>query len=309
MHEVDQLIHQFAWERDNVVSRGEVMSLGATDRFIANRLARGCWQQLHPGVYLLGPAPPRWEQAVRAALGAAGEGALASHRAALKLWNLDGIGNAPVELTAPHSHRPLPRTVIVHRSRRVEPVSVRQGIPVTSVERTLLELGAVAPPVVVEKAYASALRQGFTTSTKAQLYVEEHGGRGRQGTRVFRDVIGLYDDGHRAPGSAGEVSFLRLLRAAGIEAPVRQLTIPLLDGSKATLDFAWPQRRKAIEFVGWMSHSDSRVHDADTWREAAIRDAGWDLRRWAPYSLRNRPEAVARSVLSFLGMSTHLRGA
>lgn len=193
--------------------------------------------------------------------------------------------------------------MIVHRSRRLEPASIRQGILVTSVERTLLELGAVVPAVVVEKAYASALRQGLTTSAKAELYVEEHGGRGREGTRLFREVIALYGDGHRAPGSDGEVAFLRVLREAGIEAPVRQLTIPLRGGSKATLDFAWPERGKAIEFVGWTTHSDSRVHDADTWREAAIRDAGWDLRRYAPYSLRNRPEAVAHSVLHFLGQN------
>lgn len=54
MHNVDQLIHRLAAERDNVVERGEVLALGASDRFIANRLARGWWQQLHPGVYLVG---------------------------------------------------------------------------------------------------------------------------------------------------------------------------------------------------------------------------------------------------------------
>lgn len=306
MHDVEQLVLRLAAQRDNLISRSDVIGLGGSDRYIANRVARGCWQQLHEGVYLLSAAPPRWEQAVRAAVAAAGEGAAASHRAALRLWNLDGISNAPVEVTAPHGHRPLPAEVIVHRSRRTESPYVRQGILVTGVERTLLELGTVVPPVVVEKAYASALRQGFTTPAKAELYVANHGGRGRRGTRLLREVIALYSDGHRAPGSAGEVAFLRLLRHAGIEPPVRQLTVPLPDGSRATLDFAWPQRKKAIEFVGWTHHSDSRAQDADTWREGAIRDAGWDLRRWAPYSLRERPEAVVRSVVRFLGMSAHL---
>lgn len=106
MHDVDQLIHRLAAERDNVVNRSDVMSLGATDRFIANRLTRGCWQQLHPGVYLIGAAPPTWAQAVRAAIEGAGEGAVASHRAALKLWDLDGIGNAPVE--GPHRTGTIP---------------------------------------------------------------------------------------------------------------------------------------------------------------------------------------------------------
>ena len=82
---------------------------------------------------------------------------------------------------------------------------------------------------------------------------------------------------------------------------MRQLTIDLPGGGKATVDFAWPHRRKALEFVGWWTHSDARRQDEDTWREDDIRAVGWDLRRVAPWSLQHRPIELARSVQRFLG--------
>jgi hypothetical protein len=97
---------------------------------------------------------------------------------------------------------------------------------------------------------------------------------------------------------------LRELRAAGIEPPVRQFTIDLPGGAKATMDFAWPARRKAIEFKGSTDHTDSRAQDDDYWREGGIQDAGWELRCFAPYSLKHRPEVVARAVVRFLCVKT-----
>ena len=201
-----------------------------------------------------------------------------------------------------HNGEPEPSGAIVHRSRRIEPVSVIDGIEVTSVERTLLEAGAVAPPVIVEKAFSTAWRRNLTSPAKCERYLEHHGGKGRRGTAGLREVVALYTGTKRSPGSDGEVAFLRTLRAAGIEEPVRQFGIDLGGGTKATVDFAWPRRRKLIEFVGLEVHADSRAHAADTLREGDILDrTGWQLRRFAPETLRTHPEEVARRVLRFLG--------
>ena len=301
MSEIDHAIDAIARANDDVVGRAALLAAGVTDHMIASRLWGGILQPLHAGVYLVGSAPPTWTQQLRAAVAAAGTDALASHRAALLLWGLEGIAAAPVEVTAPHSRRPLPESVVVHRSRRAEVPVHLLGIPTTGVERTLLEVGAVCSRIVVEKAAASAFRTGRTTPAKVEAYLLAHAGKGRRGVRTLRETLELYADGGRAPGSGGEVAFLAELRRHGIEAPVRQLTIDLPGGAKATVDFAWPSRRKAIEFVGWWTHSDARRHDDDTWREDDIRAVGWDLRRVAPWSLQHRPEALAQSVLRFLG--------
>jgi very-short-patch-repair endonuclease len=300
MSDLDRRVAEIAAQTDNVFTRAVVFACGGTDEVIEARLRSRWWQQLHPGVYLLGAAPPTWAQQVRAAVAAAGEGAEASHRCGLVLWGADGLRAAPVELVVPYGDRPVPRGVIVHRSRRIEPASVIDGVPVTSIERTLLESGAVTPPVVTEKAFAWAWRRNLTSPEKCERYLEQHGGKGRRGTRRLREVAALYAAGGRPPGSDGEVAFLRCLRAAGIEDPVRQLTIDLPSGAKATVDFACPARRKLIEFVGLEAHADSRVHAADALREDDLGAAGWQLRRFAPDTLRRNPEEVARRVLRFL---------
>ncbi len=306
----DRRIAAVAARQDNVVNRFDVERCGGGDHAIAHRLAVGRWRQLHPGVYLIAAAQTTWHQLVRAAVLAAGEGAMASHRCALVLWRLDGIASAPVELVVPFTAGPDPTGVIVHRSRRIEPASMIGGIPVTSVERTLLEAGSVVSAIVVEKGFSSAWRRNLTSPAKCDQYLEHHGGKGRRGTTLLREVVGLYAGTGRAPGSDGEVAFLRALRRAGIEEPVRQFVVDLGCGAKATVDFAWPERRKLVEFLGLETHADSRAHAADTLREDDIVSAtGWELRRFAPETLRRQPEEVARRVLRFLcGSAARLAG-
>ena len=82
----------------------------------------------------------------------------------------------------------------------------------------------------------------------------------------------------------------------------------LPDGSKAKPDFAWPLRRKLIEFVGLEVHGDRRAHAHDTLREDDIKALGWELRRFAPNTLRTRPDDVARRVLRFLCGSSSRNG-
>lgn len=300
MDGLDRQIAAVAATKDNVVTRADVLACGGTDRAIEIRLYAGRWQQLHPGVYLVAAAPPTWSQRVRAAVAAAGDSAQASHRCGIVVWGADGLRMAPVELVVPYDDRPEPRGTIVHRSRRIEPASVVNGIIVTSIERTLLESATCTPPVVTEKAFAWAWRRNLTSPEKCERYLEHHGGKGRSGTRRLREVVALYAATGRPPGSDGEVVFLRCLREAGIEEPERQVVIDLPGGAKAIADFGWRRRRKLIEFVGLEVHADSRAHAHDTLREDDIWAAGWELRRFAPETLRRNPEDVARRVIRFL---------
>jgi hypothetical protein len=302
----DHLLDAVARRQDDVVSRLDVLRCGGSDRLIANRVARGLWQPMQAGVYLNGSAPPTWSQLLRAAVVAAGQDAEASHRAALLHWNLDGIVTAPLEVVVPHNGEPDPVGVVVHRSRRIEPASIVRGIRVTSVERTLLESATLVPRIATEKAFACAWRRGLTTPAKARLYLDHHGGKGRRGTTRLREVVDLYEGTGRPPGSGGEVAFLRNLRRAGIEEPVRQFVIDLGGGRKATVDFAWPLRCKLIEFEGLDSHSDSRALAHDTLREDDIRSIGWDLRRYAAHTLAADPDGLANRVIRFLGGNLHL---
>jgi len=302
MHELPRELHAIAARQRNLLTRPQLDAIGWSDRRTEQAIAEGWLQRLHHGVYLMGAAPPDWHQRLLAGIRAAGEGAEASHRSALDLRGLLPGPPSVVEISAPHNGNPRPAGVLLHRTRRVEPVSVVHGIECSSVERALLETSALVPQVVIEKAFSAAWRRGLTSPEKCDRYLEHHAGKGRRGVTRFRAVVEIYLGTGRAPGSDGEVAFLRALRDACIEEPVRQFTVVLPDGSKATVDFAWPRRRKLIEFVGLEVHADSRAHAADTLREDDIMTAtGWQLRRFAPETLRTSPEEVARRVIRFLG--------
>jgi hypothetical protein len=250
MDELPAQLRAIAARQRNLLTRPQLDGIGWSDRRTDQAVADGWLQRLHPGVYLIGAAPPDWHQRLLAGVRASGDGAEASHRSALDLRGLLAGSPSLVEISAPHNGNPRPVGVVLHRTRRVEAVSVVQGIECSSVERALLESSALVPQVVIEKALSAAWRRGLTSPEKCDRYLEHHAGKGRRGVTRFREVVGLYLGTGRAPGSDGEVAFLRCLREAGIEEPTRQYEVVLPDGSKAVVDFAWIERRKLIEFVG-----------------------------------------------------------
>lgn len=148
MHELPHQLQAIAAGQRNLITRRQLHDIGWTDTRTKAAVRQGWLRPLHPGVYLLGSAPPDWWQRLLAAVLAAGDGAFVSHRAALLLWGLVSWTTAPIEISAPHNGQPRPSGVLLHRSRRTEPLSVVSGIQASSVERTLLESTTVVPPVV-----------------------------------------------------------------------------------------------------------------------------------------------------------------
>ena len=78
---------------------------------------------------------------------ACGPGALISHQSAAVLWGLLSSSRATVDVTVPTGSRGRRSGLIVHRTRRLAPEdrAVVDGIPVTSVARTLGDLAEAAP--------------------------------------------------------------------------------------------------------------------------------------------------------------------
>ena len=77
---------------------------------------------------------------------AAGPGAVLSHRSAAALWGLRK-GSA-IEVTS-ERHCRRPGITAYRNAFRSDEVTVRDGIPTTTVARTLLDLAAVLPPIRV----------------------------------------------------------------------------------------------------------------------------------------------------------------
>jgi very-short-patch-repair endonuclease len=299
MIQIDSLINDDAANNYGLTTRPRVLGLGGTDRMIATRLANQRWREVQVGVYLVGVTPLSWHGRLRAATLAGGEAAVASHRAAVMLWGLEGLNTGLLELTVPVGRGPVPVGVIVHRTRRTLPRAVVEGIPVTSVERTILDTASCVPPLVVETAFESAARRRLTTPHKMAICLAEQGGAGVRGRGV---VVRLLDQRRpgRAAGSPAETLLAHRMRKAGIEEPVRQHAILLPDGSVAVVDFGWPGRRRAVEIDGLDAHSSAQALEYDLQRQNLIMQAVWSLRRFSARMVRRHPDQVVEEIIRLL---------
>ncbi len=291
-------VREYAGSNHGVVDRATVLEFGGTDDIIRRQINAARWEELHPGVYYLNVTPLTWHTRVRGAVLAAGAEALASHRTAGLLWNLDGIRGRIVEVTVPYSDKPIPRQVVLHRTRRPLPSDLVVGIPTTSVERTLLDLARYLPDLFLEKALMSALRQHLTTVDSVGRSLVEQGGSGVRGTKRLRRVLALADDG--ITGSPSEVEVVHLIRSAPVPAPVAQLGVRLPDGSNAYPDFCWPGKMKIVEIDGLDAHSSpDRLHN-DLVRQNMLMELGWQIRRFSARRVRRNPQAVRDEIVRFI---------
>ncbi|MGH9128290.1 MAG: endonuclease domain-containing protein [Acidimicrobiales bacterium] len=255
-------------------------------------------------MYRLAAFPPSWQQELMAAVLAPGPGAVASHRAAAALHRLDGVGRQLVEISVPRSMCPAKRPgLTVHRAIRLERVDLTRvdHIPVTSVTRTLLDLGAVADADTVELALESALRTRRTSIGFLHRRLEVLGGRGRPGTATLRQVLAgrLYE----APTeSLLEARFVQLCRRHGLPPGTRQ---HLIDGGSARVDFAWEARRVLVELEGFERHGTPADHRHDMSRQNAVVLArpGWALLRFGWADVMDHPASVADQLGGALGLA------
>lgn len=296
MQEMDKNLRRFT-----VVSRDMVLAAGGTDDMIATRVRKGWWTRLHAGVYRIGPRSDQWLERLRSAVLAAGDGALVSHRAAWVLWGLDGIDVRLVELTVPYEHAPIPGSVIRHRTRRPMDPTTLQGLPVTSVERTLLDTAPMLPEPVLAKGLDSALRLGLTNPISVRRMINEKGGRGvRGGAKLEKVLADLEHSG--STGSPAELGLLRLMRRHGIPQPTLQWEVFGVSGQRYRVDFGWPDSLKGVEVDGALVHASAAALERDLKRQNDLLQAGIELCRFTGRQVQRDPEGVIAEIRRFLAL-------
>lgn len=291
-------LRAIAAEQHGLVHRPQMKAIGITDHEIRRRLSSGRIQQRHPGVYYLDCVAPTWKTEVLAGVLAAGPGALASHRAAAVLWGFDAIYGRMIEVTVHWNGEPEPEGVILHRTRRPNPGVTLEGIPITSPERTLIQIAAFVPARTLQKAARSVVSKGLSTVEELDKGVGLYGGRGVAGTRAMRRVVGWVADDKS--GSVAEIDLRRVVINAPIPKPIQQLKVALPDGENAYPDFSWPDRLRIVEVDGFEAHGTPEQLEHDLWRQNQLMELGWEIRRFTPSQIRDRPDEVRVQIVGFV---------
>lgn len=281
-----------------LISRPQLRQAGVTDNDVVRRLNESRLERIHPGVYYLDSTPPTWRTAVLAGVMAAGAGAIVSHRTAAVLWELDAIFGRMIEVTVPFNDQPEPEGVILHRTRRANPVTTLDGIPVSPPEKNLLDIAPFVPERTLLKAGRSAVHKELTNVEAMDKAVGMYGGRGVSGTRKYRRVIRAVADDQS--GSVSEIDLKHIVMEAPVPRPIQQLQVKLPDGTNAYPDFAWPDRIRIVEADGFEAHGTPEQLQHDLWRQNQLMDLGWEIRRFTATDIREKPHEVQAEIIRFV---------
>ena len=225
-----------------------------------------------------------------------GRGALLSHRDGSALWGVRAVGDAPIDVTvdtrAGLARRP---GLTLHRCRiHPEDRDRRDGIPVTSIARTLLDLADALDAQGLQRAYEEAERLRLL-DVRAILRLLARS-NGRRGVGALRELL-AYDPAPAAETRSDlELLFLDLVRDAGL--PVPQVNV-LVEGF--LVDAYWPQARLVVELDSYEYHRGRRVFERDRVKLGKLKLAGYEVLPLTYRQLTGEPEWVGGAVRSLLG--------
>jgi hypothetical protein len=301
-HEVR--LAELAATQHGLVTAAQAEAGGLSRRAVHRRVASGLLIPVHRGVYRHAATPDSPRTDLMAAVLACGDGAVASHRSAGRLWRLRDVPRWRPEVTVCRTSCPMAPGIVVHRTDTLghEDVAVVHGIPVTSVARSLLDLGAILPAPVLATTAEDACIRHLVTPLDLVATLERLGRPGRRGTSALRTVVrGIVPT--EDLDSRLEHDLLRLIRASGAPPPVAQLDALVGGGRRVTFDFAWPHRRIAIEADGRRWHATGRDFERDLARHNAVQAAGWRLYRYGWADVHQRPDRTRADIAGALGLA------
>jgi hypothetical protein len=252
-------------------------------------------------VFRLASAARTWEQSVLADCLDGGPRCVASHRTAAALHGFDGFeAGGVVEVLVPMEVRMRRRHVVVHHTRDLpdEDRTTVGVIPVTSIARTLIDLGAVVPANTVEEAYDGAERVAPGTRAVVERRYASLRAPGRNGIGAMTQIRARRERIERVPRSVLERRMQRILRHAGVPPAVSRYLLRLGDGRVVELDFAIVKHQLDLEVDGHGSHATRRQRADDNRRANDIADADWTIRRFTYEQVMNEPHKVAAAIRS-----------
>jgi hypothetical protein len=163
-----------------------------------------------------------------------------------------------------------------------EDVAVEAGIPVTSIERTLMDQAGRLDERQLEHALVAADRSGRLSWRELQRVIEQ--GNGRRGLRRLRRVAARVDPRAAEAVSPLEVDFLALCQRARL--PLPQVNV-LVEGR--IVDFYWPKEKVIVETDGYAYHSDRPAFEKDHESTVALTAAGYKVHRATYRMLKAKP--------------------
>ena len=194
-----------------------------------------------------------------------GPNAVLSHRSAAALWGIAPPPTSGIDVLADSDRHARPGLRVRRATLSAVDRTSCDGVPTTSVPRTLLDIAAVAPWALERALEESERLELFDLRAFEELISRS---RGRRGVRRLRDAIAAY----REPAftrSELERRFLRLVEEAGLPKPSVNIWV-----AGHQIDVFWAEERLGVELDGYEFHRTRLSYEQDRRRDEELALAG-----------------------------------
>ncbi|MFL5827328.1 MAG: DUF559 domain-containing protein [Thermoleophilaceae bacterium] len=285
-----------ASRQHGVAARWQLADLGLSRNEIDYWVATRRLHCLFRGVYAVGHTSVSPRGRAIAGVLACGPEAVLSHRSAADLWGIRRTARSNMEVTAPRG-RAGHSGIQLHRVRALAPRdrAMREGIPVTALPRTYLDLAEVLKPRQVQRAIEEGDRLGVFDLTAVMDICKRS--PGRRGVPI---LIALCEQAEEPPLTRSEAErlFLDICVDYGIRRPAVNAVVEGLE-----VDMLWLDERAIVEIDGYAFHRGRRAFERDPERDTILTLAGYRVIHITYKRLTREPAQVAERVRRLLAGS------
>ncbi|HVX34409.1 MAG TPA: hypothetical protein VHA80_14835 [Solirubrobacterales bacterium] len=225
---------------------------------------------------------------------------VASHWSAAWLWDLLRSRPETIDVTCRRGRR-AKRSFVTHTADLARAdLARRDGIPVTSLPRTILDVAVTSRPGTV--------RRFVRRASDARLLdlgeMEDLLGRtkGHKGRAKVRAALELYEEEAPFTRSGLEERFREVVREAGQPEPSMNFFVAGYE-----IDAYWPAQRFGVELDVYETHGSRLSFEEDRERDDALLLAGIETTRVTGRRLARDPEGVVDSVRRHLARRARIK--
>jgi predicted transcriptional regulator of viral defense system len=276
---LERRIAKLAGAQHGVVSLAQLQECGLGSRAVRARVSSGRLHRIHSGVYAVGHPLLTGLGRYMAAVLASGDRALLSYRSAADLWGLRKSDRARIDITSPAQGGRARRGIQFHRTAGIAAAdaTIHEGVPCTSVARTLLDLARVVDRRALERAcdQAEVLRL-FDLGAVHELLCRIGP---VAGSARLRAVLDEHEIGSTMTRSHLEEAFLALCERAALPRPEVNARL-VLEAEAFEVDFLWRAARLVVETDGYAYHRTGWAQERDRRRDQLLSRSGWRRERF-----------------------------
>jgi len=231
-----------------------------------------------------------------AAVLACGPTAVLSHATAAALWDLRRSDAGAIDVTVPGTGgRPRRNGIRVHRARSLQS-TMKDGIPVTTPGRTILDLAATLDRRGIERLLDRAEHQQLGDDRPLDALARAYAGH--RGASGLLAALTEHTPATTLTRSDLEERFLNLCRAAGLPRPRCNHHVEGLE-----VDFVFADHGLLVETDSWRHHESRDSFESDRRRDAVHAAAGWRTLRFTHRQIEEEPGEVSRAIAAVLALA------